>query len=47
MGGKVCAVAISSNDFKPGVFIEVDGAPYRILGACPATDGGAHGGVTR
>jgi hypothetical protein len=30
---QVLAVSISSNDFKPGVFIEVDGAPYRILGA--------------
>jgi len=31
---QVCAGApISSNDFKPGVYIEVDGAPYRILGA--------------
>jgi len=30
---QVRAASISSNDFKPGVFIEVDGAPYRILGA--------------
>lgn len=25
-------VSISSNDFRSGVFIEVDGAPYRVLG---------------
>jgi hypothetical protein len=30
---QVMAASVSSNDFKPGVFIEVDGAPYRILGA--------------
>jgi translation elongation factor P/translation initiation factor 5A len=30
---QIVCVSISSNDFKPGVFIEVDGAPYRILGA--------------
>jgi len=26
-----CGASVSSNDFKPGLFIEVDGAPYRIL----------------
>jgi hypothetical protein len=30
---QVRAASISSNDFRPGVYIEVDGAPYRILGA--------------
>ena len=25
-------MSISSNDFRSGVFIEVDGAPYRVLG---------------
>ena len=29
---QVVAVSISSNDFRSGVFIEVDGAPYRVLG---------------
>ena len=29
---QVRAASISSNDFRPGVYIEVDGAPYRILG---------------
>jgi len=28
---QVRAASISSNDFRPGVYIEVDGAPYRIL----------------
>lgn len=30
---QVRAGSISSNDFKNGVYIEVDGAPFRILGA--------------
>ena len=29
---QVAAASISSNDFRSGVFIEVDGAPYRVLG---------------
>ena len=29
---QVSAASISSNDFRSGVFIEVDGAPYRVLG---------------
>ena len=30
---QVRAASISSNDFRPGVYREVDGAPDRILGA--------------
>lgn len=28
---------ISSNDFRPGTMIEMDGAPYRVMGNLPAT----------
>jgi hypothetical protein len=37
----LCAASVSSNDFKPGIFIEVDGAPYRILGALRVSESAA------
>ena len=30
---RVCA--ISSNDFRPGVCIEIDGAPWKVVGVLP------------
>lgn len=27
----LAGASISSNDFKPGVFIEVDGAPFKVV----------------
>ena len=42
---QVSAASISSNDFRSGVFIEVDGAPYRVLGTRASAATRAHARV--
>ena len=29
----MCAGTVSSNDFKNGMTLEIDGAPWRVIGA--------------
>lgn len=34
LGLFIRAAQVSSNDFKTGMSIEVDGQPYKVVGAC-------------
>ena len=43
---QVCAGTVSSNDFKNGMTLEIDGAPFRVVGAPPSQSSQGGGAVS-